>query len=254
MPAPSVVQLSSTSTAAAYTVDFEGVNTSLLQGGPIKIFASFEYYTKPKDEAGYVINGTTSEATITINCCLQSKTFDGEAVSSVSVSDYVLVENETYVASNQTSVDGNVVVIAGDHIEIDPIFVADATNGSTFSASIPTSYSCPYSGNRMAAAGWGTADSASTAPPQILGLSDPTSMEHTVSLSPNPSNGFFNVLTGNTNLISRIGVYDLVGQEVFTTQEKSNALDLTFLSSGSYFVRIYTNDGKMQMQKIVISH
>lgn len=77
-----------------------------------------------------------------------------------------------------------------------------------------------------------------------------------ITIAPNPSNGNVSVLTSKSSTIEEIQIYNVLGKQVRRYNFKqSNAninLDLTQLNSGIYLVRLLTNSGKSETQKIIL--
>ncbi len=88
-----------------------------------------------------------------------------------------------------------------------------------------------------------------------LGVEDFSTLEN-LTISPNPSNGIFNI--SNTNLIqlSKIKIFDtnakLIKELSFLENQTNIALDLTNLSKGLYFVEL-SNDNDKSVKKIEIN-
>lgn len=63
-----------------------------------------------------------------------------------------------------------------------------------------------------------------------------------ISIYPNPSNGIFNIASGNLS-IEKVEVYDVTGKIIKSNVAENNSLiDLTDASSGIYFVKITANE------------
>ncbi|NTW32610.1 MAG: T9SS type A sorting domain-containing protein [Bacteroidetes bacterium] len=74
-----------------------------------------------------------------------------------------------------------------------------------------------------------------------------------ISIFPNPSNGIFTI--NNTNGIKQINVYNVLGENIYTTnnlkQQTSNEIDLSKFQKGIYFVKIFDGE-KNHTEKVVI--
>ncbi len=80
-----------------------------------------------------------------------------------------------------------------------------------------------------------------------LGVMD-TIMEDVI-LYPNPSNGIVNI---NTSIPVEMNVYDVLGKEVFSSAfQNTETIDLSYLNSGVYFVRL-TDGINQSSQKLII--
>ncbi|WP_298117969.1 T9SS type A sorting domain-containing protein [Flavobacterium sp.] len=63
-----------------------------------------------------------------------------------------------------------------------------------------------------------------------------------ISIYPNPSNGIFNIASGNLS-IEKVEVYDVTGKVIKSNSTGNNSsIDLTDASSGIYFVKITANE------------
>jgi hypothetical protein len=87
-----------------------------------------------------------------------------------------------------------------------------------------------------------------------LGVDDFTSLEN-ITISPNPSNGIFNITKNIQTSISKVTVFDINGK-VLKVIDSELALDsiqmnLSDFSKGVYFVEI-SNDIDKVVRKIVI--
>lgn len=74
----------------------------------------------------------------------------------------------------------------------------------------------------------------------------------TASLFPNPSTGLLNI--NNIEAVSTVEVYNVIGDKVYSNKldKGNNAIDLSNLANGSYFVKINSNNGTTT-KKVVIS-
>lgn len=68
-----------------------------------------------------------------------------------------------------------------------------------------------------------------------------------ISIYPNPSTGIFNVST--EILLDRIEVYNVTGKRILTSNRKE--IDLTEVSSGVYFLRIFATNGTQNDYKVI---
>lgn len=73
-----------------------------------------------------------------------------------------------------------------------------------------------------------------------------------ITLSPNPSNGIFNLATNSTQeKILTVGFYNSSGKQIYYSENNDSTIDLSYLQSGIYF-GIYTTDKRSITKKIVI--
>lgn len=86
----------------------------------------------------------------------------------------------------------------------------------------------------------------------VLATGIKTNAIESASIFPNPNNGIFNI--NNVEATSSFEVYNVIGDKVFSSQlnKGNNAIDLSNLSNGSYFVKINSNNGSTT-KKVVIS-
>jgi hypothetical protein len=73
-----------------------------------------------------------------------------------------------------------------------------------------------------------------------------------VTLSPNPSNGIFNLSTNaSQGQILSVGFYNSSGKQIYYSENDNTTIDLSYLQSGMYF-GIFTTDKNSITKKIVI--
>jgi len=77
-----------------------------------------------------------------------------------------------------------------------------------------------------------------------------------ITIAPNPSNGNISILSGKSNSIQEIEVYNVLGTQVRRYNFKqSNAtinLDLSNLNAGVYLVRLHNDSGVTETQKLIL--
>ncbi|APG65639.1 peptidase M1 [Tenacibaculum todarodis] len=83
----------------------------------------------------------------------------------------------------------------------------------------------------------------------ILGLDNQLYVENNVSFYPNPTSGILNIEATKDIIIKSIIVNDVLGKQVFKTS--SEQINLSFLNSGIYIVKVLTNAGILH-KKIII--
>jgi uncharacterized repeat protein (TIGR01451 family) len=104
--------------------------------------------------------------------------------------------------------------------------------GSTFSntANIYFDYNAPIVTN--------------TATTTIATLANPTfAFSDYFTLSPIPTKGELNITTKQDITISSISIYNTLGQVVLVTSNPSNTIDVSNLTTGSYFIKVITDKG-----------
>jgi hypothetical protein len=98
---------------------------------------------------------------------------------------------------------------------------------------------------------------AGSAPIIVVTGTNGNDLVNGISVFPNPSSGKFNIDLGNAKLtdgtaIEVMNVSGSVVDVVYAEQKKNPAIDLSGLSDGIYFIRLYLNDGSVVMRKVVI--
>ncbi|WP_299211005.1 spondin domain-containing protein [uncultured Aquimarina sp.] len=89
-----------------------------------------------------------------------------------------------------------------------------------------------------------------------LSIQDFDNLDDAITISPNPSNGNISISSSKTATVEEIQVYNVLGKQVrrydFKESNTNINLDLTNLNSGIYLVRLHTNLGKTETQKIIL--
>lgn len=75
-----------------------------------------------------------------------------------------------------------------------------------------------------------------------LGLSE-KSIDNDLILYPNPVKNTLNIQNSDTKTIEKVSIFNLIGQLVKTAEGKQRTIDVSDLSSGTYLVKLQTNDG-----------
>jgi hypothetical protein len=88
-----------------------------------------------------------------------------------------------------------------------------------------------------------------------LTINDPLSVKQNsiagLNIYPNPvSNGTL-YITSNSSEAKSVAVYDVLGKQVLNTKTSSNAVNVSNLTGGVYFVKV-TEDGKTDTKKLII--
>jgi hypothetical protein len=88
-------------------------------------------------------------------------------------------------------------------------------------------------------------------PPPPSGIKE--NMKFEITLFPNPSNGIVNITSNETYKNNLVRIYNSVGVMVkeFEWDGSTHVLDLTYLSSGFYFIGVYNAQG-MSTKKFII--
>lgn len=109
------------------------------------------------------------------------------------------------------------------------------TATTTTLATLPPDFSC------IVYFHYDTIDCALPYPCEAATATHSSTIKRGVSISPNPSNGLFNLqIEGNLNRYSFIEVLDVNGKRVYNSpiQSSNNAIDLSSFAKGIYFVRV----------------
>ncbi|MGY3795085.1 T9SS type A sorting domain-containing protein [uncultured Aquimarina sp.] len=89
-----------------------------------------------------------------------------------------------------------------------------------------------------------------------LNVQDFNNQKEEIKISPNPSDGNISILTGKVSNIKEIEIYNVLGKQVrrydFKNSNNTINLDLTNLNSGIYLVRLFTEAGRIETQKIIL--
>jgi len=72
----------------------------------------------------------------------------------------------------------------------------------------------------------------------------------TILIYPNPANNIINI-KGITNS-KEVIIYSILGEKVLTKKINFNNLDISFLKEGTYFVKVYQNNKKINISKLII--
>ena len=78
---------------------------------------------------------------------------------------------------------------------------------------------------------------------ETLGIDD-IIKDSKISIYPNPVKDLFQISTQSQ--IEMIQIYNTLGLLVKTIKDNFKEIDISELSSGSYFVRLFSNDGSIQ--------
>ena len=72
-----------------------------------------------------------------------------------------------------------------------------------------------------------------------------------VSIYPNPTSGHISITSSDNIIIDSIAIYNIFGKKVMHSNVKNNAIDVSLLNSGVYYVNIYANNSKT-VKKLII--
>jgi hypothetical protein len=81
------------------------------------------------------------------------------------------------------------------------------------------------------------------------GIND-INLKNEIVLFPNPTSNYFVITISADIILKEVVLYDLYGRRITTTSK--NNLDLSHLSNGVYFIKIYTNNGSIT--KKILKH
>ena len=83
-----------------------------------------------------------------------------------------------------------------------------------------------------------------TATTTIAALANPTfAFSDYFALSPIPTKGILNITTKQDITISSISIYNTLGQVMLVTSNPSKTIDVSNLTTGSYFIKVITDKG-----------
>ncbi len=86
---------------------------------------------------------------------------------------------------------------------------------------------------------------------QGMGIEQVVNINEQVNVYPNPAQNSLQVTVAGNSKIQAINLYDVLGNEVITTNAKE--IDVSSLSNGVYFIKIKTNED-FYSKKIIVQH
>ena len=78
-----------------------------------------------------------------------------------------------------------------------------------------------------------------------------------ITISPNPSSGLVTISSNVYSKIIRFGVYDITGKLMLSSdlnREVSTQLDVSNYNNGTYWVRLYFENGQQYSRKLLVKH
>src|SRR5690606_34315995 len=85
---------------------------------------------------------------------------------------------------------------------------------------------------------------------EFLGLTDNTAPVNQVIIYPNPTNKTLNLYLAEGIQLEEVILYNLQGQKIQNLQGKEKIIDVEHLPSGTYLLKIITNQGTINRQLI----
>ena len=79
----------------------------------------------------------------------------------------------------------------------------------------------------------------------------PTFLNNGVNISPNPGNRRLQVINQRNIAIHEIQFLNYMGQPIKIVFDQVDNLEISFLETGSYFLKVLWNDGKQQISSFV---
>lgn len=76
-------------------------------------------------------------------------------------------------------------------------------------------------------------------------------LSRSIKLSPNPAKGFVNI-DANQLSLAKVEFYTVLGNKVLEVKETAKTINIQNLSSGVYLVKLYTQDNKFAVKKLII--
>lgn len=178
-----------------------------------------------------------------INCnsfCLTDIAFDSAVTGRLNVNLFISGSNNDFINYPYVTaiVDSNGDTVATGGMEF---FGQFGNTHQTYTATTTTLATLPPDFNCIVYFHYDTIDCALPYPCEAATATHTPSVKNEVSISPNPSNGLFNLqIEGNLNRYSFIEVVDVNGKRVYNSpiQSSSNTIDLSSFAKGIYFVRV----------------
>lgn len=84
-----------------------------------------------------------------------------------------------------------------------------------------------------------------SAPNMNLSVKNLEKEEFGIRMFPNPTQGLLNFETVDNLTLNKVEVYDTIGKKVLSSQINNNSVDISMLTSGVYFVKIYSGDSQI---------
>ncbi|WP_027392279.1 spondin domain-containing protein [Aquimarina latercula] len=89
-----------------------------------------------------------------------------------------------------------------------------------------------------------------------LNVQDFNTQKDDITISPNPSDGNISIQTNHASTLKEIEIYNVLGKQVrrynFKQSNSNINLNLSNLNAGIYLVRLHTNSGTTETQKIIL--
>lgn len=187
-------------------------------------------YTVTATSSAGCVGSKTVTVTVTGPCCVPTKTFTNQTITTDNASDNITASGSSSIASGST-----VVLTAGNYIQLNPDVLINSASSSVFEAKIAP---CTYNACRTGAM------EESNDFKQISTLTS-LSLYQEIMVYPNPSSGVFTI--SSDHYIETVEVINSQGKVIL----KSNSLqiDLSDQPDGIYFIAAFS-DGKKDVKKI----
>lgn len=211
-------------------------------GTPVSGSGTITVSDEPGEPAGnqihnFTVSGLTSTfytfTAANINSTAGSATYDGLALTA-----RLKIESATNISYTTPAVSTLTLVF-------DPTFAGTIKlNGTNYTATaglvvIPA---VPAGTNAITKGGTTNLYYIKTEYQSVLGLPNNSATQKVV-LYPNPVTSELNISSPNSKTIEKVSVYNLVGQLVKNVGGNHKSIDMSDLSSGTYLVKIQTNEG-----------
>lgn len=187
-------------------------------------------YTVTATSSAGCIGSKTVTVTVTGPCCVPTKTYTNQTITTDNVSDYITASGNSSIASGST-----VVLTAGNYIQLNPDVLINSASSSVFEAKITP---CTYNACRMGAI------EENSDVKQISTLTS-ESLYQEIMVYPNPSSGSFTISSDHS--IEIVEVMNSQGKVIFKTN--SLQIDLSDQPDGIYFIAAFSN-GKKDVKKV----
>jgi Secretion system C-terminal sorting domain len=79
---------------------------------------------------------------------------------------------------------------------------------------------------------------------KIIAITQSSKDEHTFTVTPNPSSDYILLNSTENARLKKIEIYNSVGKKMYQSQQENSRINIDFLSSGMYFLKSESTEGK----------